>query len=268
MPAFSIPAAEHSTITSWGGPDHEIEAFANMCEKFRDKGPLFAVVSDSYDIFRAVKEHWGKTLKGTVEALAETNQTLVVRPDSGDPTKVPVQVVEMLGEAFGYTVNKKGFKVLPKFVRCIQGDGVNQRSIRMILKNLVAARWSTENVAFGMGGALLQQVNRDTLQFAMKTCAITRNGVEVDVFKQPVTDPGKNSKRGDQATIQISPIDYISIKRSAMNDNQVDAMVPVWRGGTLLVDHTFAEVRSRAVEGFRYLFNRNGWKPESVRKAA
>ncbi len=264
MPAFSIPAAEHSTITSWGGPDHEIEAFANMCDKYAGKGPLFAVVSDSYDIFRAVKEHWGKTLKGTVEALAEVGTTLVVRPDSGDPTKVPIQVIEMLGDAFGYTTNKKGFKVLPKYVRCIQGDGVNQRTIRMILKNLVAKGWSTENIAFGMGGALLQQVHRDTIQFAMKTCWILRNGVEVDVFKQPVTDPGKNSKRGDQAVVQTNVIDFTAVRA---NDPRVwkpenNALVVVWSAGTFKREYTFAEVRARAAEGFKVLFDRNGWKPE------
>jgi len=34
MPAHSIPSAEHSTITSWGGPAFEIKAFANMIKKF------------------------------------------------------------------------------------------------------------------------------------------------------------------------------------------------------------------------------------------
>lgn len=270
MPAFSIPASEHSTITSWGGPDHEVEAFANMCEKFAGKGPLFAVVSDSYDIMHAVNELWGTQLKGVVEKLAEVGTTLVVRPDSGDPTIVPVEVIKALGNKFGYTKNSKGYKVLPKFVRCIQGDGVNQRSIRMILKNLEAEGWSTENIAFGMGGALLQQVDRDTIQFAMKTCSITRNGRVVDVYKQPKTDPGKNSKRGDQAVIRTGVIDFKAVRRDELGDPANDALVPVWRAGKVLVDPTYAEIRTRTEEGFKVLFARHGWKPEnaSLKKAA
>jgi nicotinamide phosphoribosyltransferase len=266
MPGFSIPAAEHSTITSWGGPEHEAEAFANMMDKFAKPNGIFAVVSDSYDIYRAVKEIWGGALKQRVIALGDINCRLVIRPDSGDPTVVPIKVIELLGEAFGYTTNSKGFKVLPPYVRVIQGDGVNQRSIRMILKNLMMAGWSTENIAFGMGGALLQQVNRDTLQFAMKTCAITRDGIEVDVFKQPITDPGKNSKRGDQTVVQIGPIDYSVGRRGA--ENSLDALVKVWGAGHLFVDHTFSEVRARAAAGFKVLFERNGWKPEGVKRAA
>ena len=56
--------------------------------------------------------------------------------------------------------------------------------------------FSTDNVVFGMGGGLLQQVNRDTMQFAMKACSAVIDGEEVDVFKDPVTDTGKWSKRG------------------------------------------------------------------------
>ena len=51
---------------------------------------LVAVVSDSYDIFRACSELWGKRLKDKVLA---TGGTLVVRPDSGDPATVVVEVI-------------------------------------------------------------------------------------------------------------------------------------------------------------------------------
>ena len=37
MAAFSIPAAEHSTITSWG-KDREIDAFKNMLDQFGGEG--------------------------------------------------------------------------------------------------------------------------------------------------------------------------------------------------------------------------------------
>jgi nicotinamide phosphoribosyltransferase len=42
----------------------------------------------------------------------------------------------------------------------------------------------------------LQQLNRDTHKFAFKCSAIDRNGVWHDVYKDPITDTGKRSKRG------------------------------------------------------------------------
>jgi nicotinic acid phosphoribosyltransferase len=47
-----------------------------------------------------------------------------------------------------------------------------------------------------MGGALLQQVNHDTLKFALKCSAVDRNRKWHNVHKNPVTDPSKASKGG------------------------------------------------------------------------
>jgi nicotinamide phosphoribosyltransferase len=65
--------------------------------------------------------------------------------------------------------------------------------IRVILENLMIRGYSAENVAFGMGGGLLQKVDRDSFGFAMKCSFATVNGVEIDVFKEA---PGKFSKKG------------------------------------------------------------------------
>jgi nicotinamide phosphoribosyltransferase len=45
-------------------------------------------------------------------------------------------------------------------VDVLQGDGINVVTIGKILDAAVAAGFSAENVAFGMGGGLLQRVNR------------------------------------------------------------------------------------------------------------
>ena len=42
---------------------------------------------------------------------------LVVRPDSGDP---PAVVVKVLGSKFGTTINSKGYKLLPAYLRVLQ----------------------------------------------------------------------------------------------------------------------------------------------------
>ena len=78
-----------STITTWG-KEGEVEAFRNMLEKF--PSGLVACVSDSYDIWNACTSIWGSTLKNMIEQRGEKD-SLVVRPDSGDPPEVVVKVL-------------------------------------------------------------------------------------------------------------------------------------------------------------------------------
>jgi nicotinamide phosphoribosyltransferase len=192
MAGFSIPAMEHQTVTTWG-QNGEADSFSNMLNVFGKKGAIIACVSDSYNLWSAVSNIWGDALK---EKLIKSGARVVVRPDSGDPLTVPIEVIKLLGEKFGYTVNSKGYKVLPDCVRVIQGDGITIDSIPVILQNVMDAGWSAENLAMGMGGGLLQQCNRDTQKFAMKCSAAKINGGWEEVFKNPITDPGKRSKRG------------------------------------------------------------------------
>ncbi|MCB1554413.1 MAG: nicotinate phosphoribosyltransferase [Xanthomonadales bacterium] len=248
---FSIPAAEHSTITSWGR-EREVEAYRNMLTQFAKPGSIVAVVSDSYDIFHAIREHWGKTLR---EEVIASGATVVIRPDSGDPVAVVHQCLELLDEAFGHTVNSKGFRVL-NHVRVIQGDGINPNSIRAILERVTSAGYATDNVAFGMGGALLQQLNRDTQKFALKCSAARVNGQWIDVYKDPVTDKGKMSKRGRMTllrhreygsfkTVPIPP-EAGSLDDLTLPMGYEDALVTVWEDGRLVTDHKLADVRARA----------------------
>lgn len=190
MAGFSIPAAEHSTITSWG-KSRESDAYLNMIESF--DSPVVAIVSDSYDLENAVKQIYGKELKS---AILESGKTVVIRPDSGDPVEIVTQTIKNLMDSFGYSLNSKGFKVLPDCVRVIQGDGITNDSIELILERMESEKLSIDNIAFGMGGGLLQMCNRDTFGFAMKCSAIKIDGKWHDVFKAPKTDPSKASKRG------------------------------------------------------------------------
>lgn len=240
MAGFSIPAAEHSTITSWGR-DRESAAYANMLNQFAKPGGLVAVVSDSYDVMNAASNIWGGELK---QKVLDSGATLVVRPDSGDPLTVPVKVVAALADKFGYTVNSKGYKVLPNCVRVIQGDGITIESLPKILNNLLAQGFSADNMAFGMGGGLLQQINRDTLKFAMKCSAICVDNVWQDVFKDPVTDPGKRSKRG-RLMLTREPGKYTTMNLHNGFDWS-NLLGEVWRDGKLLREITFADVRARA----------------------
>lgn len=237
---FSIPAAEHSTITSWG-KDHEVDACRNMLTQYPTG--LVATVSDSYDIFNCCENIWGGVLHD--EVLARDG-VLVVRPDSGDPPTVVVKVLEILGDKFGFTVNSKGYKVLHPKVRVIQGDGIDFKMLGLILNAIEQAGWSADNVAFGSGGGLLQKLNRDTQKFAFKCSSVTVNGEERDVFKQPITDNGKRSKAGRMKLVARDAQPNSPLVTVAANDPRSDHLQFVFRNGELLIDHTFAEIRQRA----------------------
>ena len=237
---FSIPATEHSTITSWGR-DQELEAYRNVLEQFPTG--LLACVSDSYDIFNAVSTLWGEQLKAEV---LKRDGVLVIRPDSGDPEDILPILLETLAERFGYRENSKGYKVLNDKVRLIQGDGVSLSSIGRILEMMTAKGWSSENIAFGMGGGLLQQLNRDTQKFAMKNSAIKINGAWHDVYKDPVTDHGKRSKKGildlqNGKTVRISPEQLFA-------ERQHSQLQIVYRNGELVNKLNFQQIRDNAAQ--------------------
>ncbi len=239
---FSIPAAEHSTITSWGR-DHEIDACRNMLEQYPTG--LVATVSDSYDIFNCCANIWGGVLKDQVLAR---DGVLVVRPDSGDPPAVVNKVLEILGEKFGYTVNSLGYKVLNPKVRVIQGDGIDFKMLQLILDAITQSGWSADNLAFGSGGGLLQKLNRDTQRFAFKCSSAIINGQHRDVYKQPITDNGKKSKAGRLKLVRQDASPGASFTTVPESDPRPDQLRFVFRNGEILIDQTFAEIRARATE--------------------
>ena len=240
MAGFSIPAAEHSTITSWGR-DGEQAAYANMLKQFSGQGKLVAVVSDSYDLWNAIDNLWGDELR---DAVINSGGTLVIRPDSGDPVQIVITTIEKLMAKFGFRTNSKGYKVLPDCVRVIQGDGICLATIEAILVEMTARGLSADNIAFGMGGELLQKVNRDTQKFAMKASAVCVNGNWRDVFKDPITDSGKRSKKGRLALVKNSEGQYQTIREQDLGQQQNQLRV-VYRNGELLVNESLAEIRAR-----------------------
>ena len=236
MFGFSIPAAEHSTITSWGQA-HEVDAYRNMLDQYSEG--LVAVVSDSYDVYYACEKLWGEVLK---EEILQRNGTLVVRPDSGIPKDVVLKCVEILGDKIGFSVNEKGYKVLNPKVRVIQGDGVNYESIGEILENLKIHGWSADNVGFGMGGALLQKVHRDTQKFAFKCSCATVNGEDRDVFKDPITDHGKRSKKGRLKLVYENG----QYQTKALYEAGEDILQTVFENGVILQEIDFEVIKANS----------------------
>jgi len=238
MAGFSIPASEHSTITSWG-KSNEVLAYRNMLKQFGQQGKIFACVSDSYDIYNACEKLWGTELK---QEIIDSGAMVVIRPDSGNPSEVVLNCLKILDEKFGSIINSKGYKVL-NYVRIIQGDGINENSINDILTLISAYQFSAENVYFGMGGALLQHCNRDTHEFAMKCSAIKINGVWQDVYKSPKHSRLKLSKKG-KLSLYKNKNGFYTDKEGLPGDN----LVTVYYNQKITTLYTLAEIRS-TVEG-------------------
>lgn len=240
MAGFSIPASEHSTITSWG-KQGELAAFQNMVRQFGKPGKMFACVSDSYDYFNALENFWCENLKDELKA---SGSTLVIRPDSGDPAKIILQSLQVLERKLGMTVNMKQYKVLPSYVRLIQGDGVNEDSIREILHLITSYGYSASNIAFGSGGALLQKLDRDTQRFAYKTSEVVVDGVRVPVFKDPVTDPGKKSISGRLDLLKDNG-EFRTVQVDTPN-KRTSQLVSVFENGNILKEYSLDEVRANS----------------------
>lgn len=255
---LSVPATEHSIMTM-RGEKGEVEMMKRVLMKYPTG--IVACVSDSYHILRACSKYWGEDLKELILSRPATpGNQLVIRPDSGHVVNTLKAVFEILFDKFGYTVNSKGFKVLPPQVRVIQGDGVNIGSIAEIYEELYRLGISAENIVFGMGGKLLQaNIDRDTQNFATKACFAIVDGEERDLVKSPtevdengnLTPSFKKSKQGRLKLVKNEDGTYRTVtSRDADFDTVKDELVTVFENGKILVEYTFEEIRARVRKSF------------------
>ncbi len=247
----SIPALEHSTVTSWG-KNREFEMFLNFMEKNK-KTPIVAFVMDSYDYFKAVEKVTSED-RFVKKINSDEYPIFVIRPDSGDPKDIIPKTLDIMEKnKVSYIVNKKGFKVWNK-MRLIWGDGITEDAMEYMCEIMISRGYSTENIAFGMGGALMQgnenvSNNRDTQGFAIKNSSITyENGDKRDVYKDPITAPEKKSKKGELTLwFNKETQKYITAPKnfdSAKEYGFSDALHTVFRNGEVIKEWTFDEVRN------------------------
>ncbi len=231
--------SEHAGFSAWG-KENEAAALRNMLEMYRDDG-LAILLTDTYDHENCVKNILGGELKGMIQNFPGL---VGARPDSGDIVQVTSDTTEWLMDAFGYETNSKGYKVLPPFIRVLQGDGVNFSVLPEVFIEMERRGFSAENALFGMGGGLLQHHNRDTMNFGQKANAVCVNGVWRDIFKSPTGSEMKASKKGrlalkyEKGTFTTVPRDSI-----APEENQ---LIPVFRNGKLLKKWDFTELIERS----------------------
>lgn len=238
MPGFSVAATEHSIMTA-RGEQGEWDVLEHILKN--TPNGVLSIVIDSYDFERFIIT-CGTKYK---DQILNRNGITVFRPDSGDPVAVSIQCLDLLEKYFGSTRNKKGYKVLNNKVRLLWGDGIDYDGIRSILFAMRNNMYSAENMAcFGMGGGLLQKVNRDTQRFAFKSCAQYYDGSWHDVWKKP-KDLSKASKRGRLALIKNESGKFETIREEQLNGRK-NYLETVFENGEIVKQYTFEQVRDNA----------------------
>jgi nicotinamide phosphoribosyltransferase len=213
------------------------------------------MVIDSFDVFRNASQYIGVELK---DLILSRNGVFVARLDSGDPKMTIKTIFNILFEKFDYTVNTKGFKVLPPQLRVLQSDGMNLETIREIYEMLFEEKIAAENFVIGIGGKLLQAgIDRDTQNFAIKACYAIIDGEEFEIVKSPkemdsngdINISFKKSKKGLMKLVKNDNNEYTTLLKTdypLMFDDMKDELITVFEDGELLVDYTFEEIRERA----------------------
>jgi nicotinamide phosphoribosyltransferase len=260
MPAFSIRATEHSIMTARGEAGE-----TNVVRQVLDATPndqMVAMVGDSYNMIRFIEEILATPdIKARIEARTAP---VIIRPDSGELPQIDVDVFLALEGVFGSTDNAKGFAVLPDYIRMIQGDGIKwyQRDVvagksglnvtitewRHTTEDILEAFYqrsiSADNIAFGSGGGLLQQFDRDSQRFAIKCSYAERDGEGFEIFKRPQTDLTKSSKRGRLGVIRDDTGTIVTVSEAeAGGDNMLREVFYVGERRNLI---TLEEVRANA----------------------
>ena len=274
---FSVAASEHFVACCYG-KEGELDYIETMLDSY--DGLTTSAVSDTYNVFNLIRT---ASTKFKDKILARTNP-FVFRPDSGHPVKVNcghgwedngkyygftrdndefckeitrdeyLGLIGILWEIFGeYGTIVNGFKLLPPQVRIIQGDGIDREMAIEILRGFIDKGFSTDNVVFGSGGGLLQKVNRDTCEFAIKASyailgdrRTTENDVYVDLVKEPITSKGKRSKPGDlKLILKDGILTTISSKNVSKEEfeSYTSLLTPVYYNGFMVKETTLQTIK-------------------------
>lgn len=245
----SVPATEHS-VMCLGGKETEEETYRRLITEVYPKG-IVSIVSDTWDYFKVLNE----TVRGLKDVIMARDGKVVVRPDSGNPTKIICGdpgapegslenkgTIQILWEIFGGTVNSKGFKQLDPHIGCIYGDSITLDRCHDINVGLMEKGFASTNMVYGIGSYTYQYVTRDTFGFAMKATYGEVNGRPVELFKTPKTDNGiKNSAKG---LLRVNE-DLTLTESVSVAEEGKGLLETVFLDGKVVKTYTLQEIRDR-----------------------
>lgn len=254
----SIPATEHSVMCAYG--QDEETSFRRIIKDIHPEG-LVSIVSDTWDLWNVLTV----TLPKLKNEILNRDGRLVIRPDSGDPVDIicgtdpfrsdvaPSEpsakgVIELLWDTFGGTINEKGYKVLDPHVGAIYGDSITLSRANEICSRLAKKGFASTNIVFGIGSYTYQHVTRDTFGFALKSTWVQINGVEQNIFKDPITDSGMKKSLTGRVVVLRDNNEKLYVVDGLKKDEQMseinNRLVPIFLNGEIAED-SLANIRYR-----------------------
>lgn len=236
----SIIATEHTVALSYGPGQGEFD-YVNAVLDYADRYPGVpcAWVIDTFDAENHLKNVIGSPQIS--ERIKNRPGRCVPRPDSGNPKLIIGKGLEILASIFGYHYHpeKSDYKVLNHNIGLIQGDGMTPITIPELYNSILDNGWSSDNLATGSGGGILQvDINRDTQRSAIKTSYGVIDGESKSFAKSPKTDPSKTSKAGELKLYHNYDGTFSTISSNDFSPPQfkgyVDALQPVFKNGEYL----------------------------------
>jgi len=175
-------------------------------------------------------------------------------------------VFEILFDQFGHSYNTKGFRVLHPQIGILQGDGVKLSVVDEFFQIMFHDYYKIDTMMLvvGSGGKNLQAHDRDEQKWAIKATEVDIDGEMVDgkcestripIEKNPITDPGKKSKKGDLKLVRKQITDdptkdwmnLVTLQEGQEGFREaVNVLVPVFENGEILVEYDFEEVRANS----------------------
>ena len=182
-----------------------------------------------------------------------------------DPTAEIMGTVWALDQIFGHTINSKGFKVLPPYIKAIYGDSITPQRCEEIYKRLAEQGYAINNVSLGVGSfsfMCLETIDdegnthynpytRDTFGIAIKaTYGETATYDPVMIFKNPKALSWKKSQKG---CVIVAPDGesytdehtYVEA-HSPVTENLLEL---VFADGRMIKEQSLAEIRNRLYPG-------------------
>ena len=276
----SIPATEHSIMefNSYGKENDEYDAFKRIITEVHPKG-FVSIVSDTWNLWHVLSD----TVVRLKDEILNRDGRVVIRPDSGYPpdiicglnTKNPNHkfltetierkrlkhdssqyieqqikgVIELLWETFGGTINSKGYKVLDPHIGCIYGDAITLERAEQICERLEAKGFASSNIVFGVGSYTYNMNSRDTFGFALKSTYAEKDGKEIFLFKNPITDSGE--KKSQKGMVRVfyengNIIYYDELTKFVKESmSKTDLLKPLFCNGEILRETNLEKIRNK-----------------------
>jgi nicotinic acid phosphoribosyltransferase len=172
-----------------------------------------------------------------------------------------------LDQTFGHTINSKGFKVLPSYIRALYGDSITPQRCEAIYERLTAQGYAINNVILGVGSfsfMCLETIDnegnphynpytRDTFGYAIKaTYGEDKDGNPVMIYKNPKALAWKKSQRGCVAVNPTGDIYIDGLTFEEAHGGEISNLLQlVFKDGKMIREFSLDEVRKNMYpEGF------------------